>query len=464
MGRGVRSENSCVQAGVTTYASRLRTGNQSFVSKTVTLTATPAIQTSRSGRIINTVLPSSTAVERGRGSIIPVYYEGVEDDDDMSDEKETTDIPDVSSATEEDQDADSTAAPPADTIQRKAAQLTRHPLRTEAQIKGAFEEPDVLIPIRLDLDLDTFKIKDAFTWNMNEELVTPDIFAQIMCTDLDIPISIFAPQIAASIRTQIEEYAPVAEIQLPENSDLNVIVNLSLSFPKQSFRDTFEWDLTSTWTPENFAAGLCADLALAGEYHPIISHAIHENTLRLKKEACEGGLSGVPDNFAAFGDAAGIRIDQDDYGWAPMLEYLSREEIERRDGDRDRQLRRVRRETARFGSSAVVGGLAGDYRDSSTGGGRRSRRRSASPSPGRGESPHMRAADTTTASARSLTDIERPRWLCTHCYVRGTSTPFVRRGPQGNKALCQWCGVYYAKYGVLPEHRYRLCVGDPKSG
>ena len=131
-GRGVRSENSCVQAGVTTYASRLRTGNQSFVSKTVTITATPAIQTSRSGRIINTVLPSSTGGDRGRGSIIPVYYEGVEDDDDMSDEKETTDIPDVSSSTEEDQDADSTAAPPADTIQRKAAQLTRHPARTEA--------------------------------------------------------------------------------------------------------------------------------------------------------------------------------------------------------------------------------------------------------------------------------------------------------------------------------------------
>ena len=77
-----------------------------------------------------------------------------------------------------------------------------------------------------------------------------------------------------------------------------------------------------------------------------------KNTLRLKKEACEGGLSGVPDNFAAFGDAAGIRIDQDDYGWAPLLEYLSREEIERRDGDRDRQLRRVR---ARNGAIWVVG-------------------------------------------------------------------------------------------------------------
>jgi hypothetical protein len=26
---------------------------------------------------------------------------------------------------------------------------------------------DVMIPIRLDIDLDSFKIKDAFMWNMN---------------------------------------------------------------------------------------------------------------------------------------------------------------------------------------------------------------------------------------------------------------------------------------------------------
>jgi chromatin structure-remodeling complex subunit SFH1 len=26
---------------------------------------------------------------------------------------------------------------------------------------------DVMIPIRLDIDLDSYKIKDAFMWNMN---------------------------------------------------------------------------------------------------------------------------------------------------------------------------------------------------------------------------------------------------------------------------------------------------------
>ena len=32
--------------------------------------------------------------------------------------------------------------------------------------KAALAE-EVMIPIRLDIDLDSFKIKDAFMWNMN---------------------------------------------------------------------------------------------------------------------------------------------------------------------------------------------------------------------------------------------------------------------------------------------------------
>jgi chromatin structure-remodeling complex subunit SFH1 len=35
--------------------------------------------------------------------------------------------------------------------------------------KAALAE-EVMIPIRLDMDLESFKIKDAFTWNMNGQL------------------------------------------------------------------------------------------------------------------------------------------------------------------------------------------------------------------------------------------------------------------------------------------------------
>jgi chromatin structure-remodeling complex subunit SFH1 len=137
---------------------------------------------------------------------------------------------------------------------------------------------EVMIPIRLDIDLDSFKIKDAFMWNMNglylvytmtynfaEELVTPDQFANIMCLDLDIPPQVFASQISTAIRTQIEEYAPVAEIQIPEETEMRVVVNVQLHLAKHLLRDQFEWNLSSTndLTPEEFAKLLCQDLSLS---------------------------------------------------------------------------------------------------------------------------------------------------------------------------------------------------------
>jgi len=39
--------------------------------------------------------------------------------------------------------------------------------RTDTQMEKAALAEEVMIPIRLDIDLDSFKIKDAFMWNMN---------------------------------------------------------------------------------------------------------------------------------------------------------------------------------------------------------------------------------------------------------------------------------------------------------
>lgn len=39
--------------------------------------------------------------------------------------------------------------------------------RTEPQMDNAALAEEVMIPIRLDIDLESCKIKDAFMWNMN---------------------------------------------------------------------------------------------------------------------------------------------------------------------------------------------------------------------------------------------------------------------------------------------------------
>ena len=130
-----------------------------------------------------------------------------------------------------------------------------------------------------------------------------------------------------------------------------------------------------------------------------MAHAIHESLLRLKKDALEGNLT-MFINEAAYALDAGIRLDTESLcsRWSPTLEILSRDEIERREGDRERQIRRLKRDTARFGglgSFAVV-----EEEILSSGRRRLKRKRSTSPT-GRGT---PRGA-TSRADSPSMVDV-----------------------------------------------------------
>jgi chromatin structure-remodeling complex subunit SFH1 len=134
------------------------------------------------------------------------------------------------------------------------------------------------------------------------------------------------------------------------------------------YTDKFEWSLLHPpGFAEMFAKTTCADIGLAGEWVSAMTHAIYEAVLRLKKEACEnGGLvgDGEIDNDAvepAIG--AGWRYDHEHLcdEWEPKIEMLSKEEIEKREGDRERQIRRLRRETARFSSTSNMDGPRNEF-------------------------------------------------------------------------------------------------------
>lgn len=161
---------------------------------------------------------------------------------------------------------------------------------------------------------------------------------------------------------------PSEDLHNPDDT-YRCTINLNINLLNRLYSDKFEWSLLHPpGFAEIFAKQTCADLGLAGEWVPAMTHAIYEAVLRLKKEACEnGGLVGYGDidNDAAEGAEAGWRYDPEHLAdeWEPKVEMLSKEEIEKREGDRERQLRRVRRETARFSSTAnMSGGMPqGDY-------------------------------------------------------------------------------------------------------
>lgn len=254
-----------------------------------------------------------------------------------------------------------------------------------------------------------------------------------------------------------------AEAITPDSDDFNpddmyrCIVNLNVNLSNLLYTDKFEWSLLHPpGTAEMFAKQTCADLGLPGEWISAMTHAIYEAVLKLKKDACEsgglvGGYGGEIPNDAAHGADAGWRYDNEHLAdeWEPKVELLSKEEIEKREGDRERQIRRVRRETARFSSSTgMMGGMPqatesrGSYFDEPSeermGRGERSKkkRRFRSLSPlNRGGTPGRGTPDAGGIAGYggggSLSEYERNSWRCSHCWIWGTAVWAVRDGPNG---------------------------------
>lgn len=223
------------------------------------------------------------------------------------------------------------------------------PYRLDLKTQPGNQSAAIMIPIRLNLEHNGHKIIDFFTWNLNDRTITPDQFATIYCQDLDFPVtSAVHSQIVSAINEQLQEYATLASMVVP---DLHVIVNLTCNLDSKLYEDNFEWDLNdSTLTPEQFASIVVQDLGLMREFTPAIAHALHESLLRIKKDWIEGHLS--PDqvmNGAAFGYISGVRLDIDSLGaeWCPKVEVLSQWEIEKREIEKERNMRRLKRESAK---------------------------------------------------------------------------------------------------------------------
>ncbi|GAB7361162.1 hypothetical protein MBLNU230_g1195t1 [Neophaeotheca triangularis] len=281
------------------------------------------------------------------------------------------------------------------------------------------------------------------------------------------------------------------------------ILTLSVNLQNRLYTDKFEWSLLHPpGFPEQFAKQTCADLGLSGEWVPSMTHAIYEASLRLKKDMIDnnGSLAGVVgsgvdgwgqlENEAcefhgtaepSLGVGAGWRFDEDGLGadWEPKIEVLSKEEIEKREGDRERQIRRQRRETARFTTSYMqqsqgtgfndifANGLGasqphagGD--DERMGRGERSKkkRRFRSISPER-DTPEVAGFGGTSAQ---LTEGERQYWHCSHCKIWGQAVWGVRKGPAGPRTLCNNCGLLYERDKRLPPWNKDLFKGEKNAG
>lgn len=198
-------------------------------------------------------------------------------------------------------------------------------------------QPDCLVPIRVDLEIEGQKLMDTFTWNKNETLISPEIFAEILCDDLDLNPLPFIPAISASIRMQLESH-PSDNILIEDNTtDQRVSIKLNIHVGNVSLVDQFEWDMSeANNSPEEFAKKLAAELGLGGEFVTSIAYSIrgqlawHQKTYAV----IESPLPTVEQIVRGASEAD---------SWCPFLETLTDAEMEKKIRDQDRNTRRIRR-------------------------------------------------------------------------------------------------------------------------
>lgn len=213
------------------------------------------------------------------------------------------------------------------------------PKFSKGQCKAMASVEDNLVPIRLDLDEEQYKIRDTFVWNVSDETVTPEMFARTLCEDFNLPEKSFVDKIAARIREAVAEAAGIESVpgsalshrgnglledddwwhkwrsdlftksikleeededdedsqegsdsdiplpaeelmarlgEMPHSQDLRIKIQLDIISGTMQLSDTFEWDLLSSVTPEEFAETYAADLGLNGEFKSAIVHDMRE--------------------------------------------------------------------------------------------------------------------------------------------------------------------------------------------
>ncbi|KAF7234864.1 hypothetical protein EG68_10300 [Paragonimus skrjabini miyazakii] len=196
-------------------------------------------------------------------------------------------------------------------------------------------QPECLVPIRLDIECDGVKLRDCFTWNRNEQLITPEQMAEVLCDDLDLNPITFVPAIVSAIKQQVEAHP--TEDMLAGQKDTRVIIRLNIHVGNISLVDQFEWDMSEAEnSPELFAGRLCAELGLGGEFVTAVAYSIR-GQLAWHQRIYAFSESPLPTVDVVFRNSN--EADQ----WSPIVEVLTDAEMEKKIRDQDRNTRRMRR-------------------------------------------------------------------------------------------------------------------------
>ncbi|CAH2053462.1 unnamed protein product [Thlaspi arvense] len=149
-------------------------------------------------------------------------------------------------------------------------------------VKFRMPTAENLVPIRLDIQFEGQRYKDAFTWNPSDPDSEVAVFAKRTVKDLKLPPA-FVTQIAQSIQSQLSDFRSY-EGQDMYTGEKIIPIKLDLRVNQTLIKDQFLWDLNNFESdPEEFARTLCKDLGVEDpEVGPAVAFAIREQLYEVK--------------------------------------------------------------------------------------------------------------------------------------------------------------------------------------
>ncbi|KAJ5140050.1 hypothetical protein N7448_003458 [Penicillium atrosanguineum] len=234
---------------------------------------------------------------------------------------------------------------------RPGNRKTRELRVSRRDLKVQSEQIEDLVPIRLDIDYEKIKIRDTFTWNLHDRVVSPDLFAEKLVEDLGLPLETsghLIREISKSIQDQIE---------------MRILVKLNITIGQHTLIDQFEWDINDPQnSPEEFALRMTDDLSLSGEFTTAIAHSIREQSQMFTKSLYivahpfDGRPIEDPDlstSFLPTPVSSAFRPYQSAKEHTPYLYELNETDLERTEISISRDLRRQKRSINRRGGPAL---------------------------------------------------------------------------------------------------------------
>lgn len=264
-------------------------------------------------------------------------------------------------------------------IQRKrpGGRRTRELHVPRKELATQSEQLDELVPVRLDIEWDKIRLRDTFTWNIHDRVVSPELFAEQLVEDFKLPLDQCGPlvqQVCLSLHEQIQDFYPQVFIDeealdphLPyhayKNDEMRITIKLNITIGQHTLVDQFEWDINNPLnSPEDFARQMTNDLSLSGEFTTAIAHSIREQSqlftrsLYVTGHPFDGRPIEDPDLKTAFLQSpipSPFRPYQAAKDFTPYLYELNEVDLEKTELSLSREQRRQKRSVNRRGGPAL---------------------------------------------------------------------------------------------------------------